>query len=319
MSDINLSIVIPLFNEEENVEALLDAVSNAADEIDCCYEIVVVDDGSSDGTWQALEFAATNYPALKAFRFSRNFGHQKALLAGLSFAEGEAILSMDGDLQHPPALIPALYEKWQEGFDVVATRRHDQQVSSLFKRVTSRSFYRLFSWLAGIPMRSGSSDFRLIDARVRNELLRFQDVDLFIRGAVEWLGFKTHVLDFEAGARHAGTTKFNLKRMAKFASNAIVSFSVKPLRLSIWLGFVTSLAAFSELGYILWAYSQGLTVPGWASILGVLSLLFGILFILLGIIGAYITRLHIGAQARPPYVVSERLEAKAIPLRKSAE
>ena len=319
MNVIDLSIVIPLFNEEENVATLLDKVSASADEIDGSYEIVLVDDGSADQTWEKIQAAAEQYPTLKAFKFSRNFGHQKALLAGLGLAQGRAILSMDGDLQHPPAMIPVLFDRWKSGFDVVTTRRHDEKVAGFFKRVSSSGFYRLFSWLAGIPLQAGSSDFRLIDSRVRDELLRFKDVDLFIRGAVEWLGFKTDVVDFEAASRHAGATKYSLKRMLKFAGNAIVSFSVKPLRLSIWLGFITSLAAFSELVYILWAYSQGLTVPGWASILGVLSLLFGVLFILLGIIGSYITRLHIGAQGRPPFVISERLDNDAVQLKKSAE
>jgi dolichol-phosphate mannosyltransferase len=304
---IELSIVAPMYNEETNIEPFVDAVSSVLDTAGIDYEIVLVDDGSRDGTWPAINRLASSRPRVRGLSLSRNFGHQGALFAGLSHAQGRAVVSMDGDLQHPPSLLPKLLEAWREGYQVVNTRRADSDDTSAFKRLTSRGFYWFFSRVSGVRMEAGASDFRLLDREALNALLGMGDADLFIRGLITWLGFRTKTLDYQAQRRHSGVPKFTLKKMLKFSSGAMLSFSVIPLRLGIGVGFVTSGLAFFELCYILFAYFSGRTVTGWASMMAVMSLMFGVLFILLGIIGAYLGKIYEILKNRPRFVIGNRV------------
>ena len=303
-----LSIVIPLFNEQNNVGTLLKHLKSSVDSLNKSYEIILVDDGSKDETWKQISEAAEQDGNVKGIRFARNFGHQHALLAGLCAAEGEAVISMDGDLQHPPSTIPTLIEEYEKGYLVVNTCRNDVKVASFFKRITSHYFYKIFSILTNVPMNSGSSDFRLLHKSVVKHIIDFQDVDLFLRGAVAWLGYPSITIPYEANVRHSGVSKYNLKKMIKFAAKSIISFSVKPLVLGIWIGIITSMFAFLEIVYVVVQFSRGVTVPGWASIIGVVSFLFGILFILLGIIGVYLSRIHMALQNRPKFIIQETTE-----------
>ncbi|MFO1352949.1 MAG: glycosyltransferase family 2 protein [Gammaproteobacteria bacterium] len=305
--DIILSVVIPLLNEEGNVEALLTRLLPVLRGLAVPYEIVLVDDGSRDQTWDAIRRCAVNIPEIKGLALSRNFGHQHALLAGLTHARGAAIVSMDGDLQHPPEVIPELLTAWRQGYKVVNAIRQDQGVNSTFKRLTSKYFYWIFSKLADVHIAEGSSDFRLIDRQVQEQLERFNDVDLFLRGAVQYIGLPSTTVHFALDNRFAGRSKYNLRRMGKLAAGAVVSFSTKPLRIGIWLGVLMSGLAFVELIYVLVRYLQGATVSGWASIMGVLSLLFGMLFVMLGIIGTYLASIHRALQDRPRFIVKEML------------
>ena len=301
-----LSVVIPVYNEEGNIPELCRQVTDVLRSMDVRYEILLVDDGSNDGTWSAICEGSSGYDEIEGIRLSRNFGHQHALLAGLSHARGDAVISMDGDLQHPPRMIPSLFEKWEEGFDIVNTVREDDATTSRFKKMTSSCFYKLFSSMTGVGLTQGSSDFRLIDARVLEVLFEFRDVDIFLRGAVQWLGFRCATVPYNANRRFSGKSKYPLAKMSKFALGAVVSFSDKPLWMGIWLGLATSLIAAGELVYILIRYFQGATLPGWGSTVGIISFLFGILFIILGIIGIYISRIHKSLQGRPRFVVAER-------------
>ena len=305
-----LSIVSPLYNEEGNVNALVDRIIASVRPLDVSYEIILVDDGSKDNTWESISDACASDPNTIGVRLSRNFGHQHALLAGLSAARGQAIISLDGDLQHPPERIPDLLELWNKGYDIVQTKRQDQHIASPFKRITSNLFYRFFSLMTNVYLDPGSSDFRLLDRKVLDTILSFKDTDLFFRGAVQWVGFKTTTLPFDAEPRFSGTTKYSLSKMLKFASGAIVSFSVIPLKISVYVGLLTTLLAFLEIVYITLMYFRGDTVPGWASTVGVLSLLFGILFINIGIMGTYMARFHMALQNRPSFIVSEILLGK---------
>jgi glycosyltransferase involved in cell wall biosynthesis len=302
---VTLSIVVPMYNEAANVNALVSAVEAALAPLRQTYEILLVSDGATDGTWPAIVAAHARDARVRGVALSRNFGHQHALLAGYHYAQGAAVISMDGDLQHPPAKLPELYEAWQQGFKVVSTRRVDNASASLFKRLTSRYFYWFFSRLSGVALAPGSSDFRLLDRTVLDELKRVNDLDLFLRGLVTWLGFETTTITYQAAERFAGSTKYDLKRMLRFSMAAITSFSVLPLRLGIWLGFMTSGLAFVELCYIVSQYWLGHTVPGWASVMTLLSLMFGVLFILLGIIGTYLGKVYEMLKHRPRFVVSE--------------
>jgi len=301
-----LSVVAPMYNEEGNIAAFVVAVEKVVASIGVPFEIILVDDGSSDGTWQQIVAQSKLHPALRGARLARNFGHQGALMAGLSEARGQAIVSMDGDLQHPPELIPELFARWREGYKVVTTERADAEDTSLFKRTTSRWFYGVFSRLTGVAMAPGNSDFRLMDASAVRALCDMNDIDLFIRGSVTWLGFRSVTLPYRANKRFSGTTKYSLKKMLRFASGAILSFSLAPLKLGIWIGFLTSGLAILELSYILIQYFRGQTITGWASMMGFMSLMFGILFVLLGIIGTYLGKIFEVLKNRPRFLIGER-------------
>jgi dolichol-phosphate mannosyltransferase len=301
-----LSVVAPMYNEEGNIAAFVGAVEKVVAGIGVPFEIVLVDDGSSDGTWAQIVEQGKRFPVLRGARLARNFGHQGALMAGLSEARGKAVVSMDGDLQHPPELIPEMFEQWRAGYKVVSTERADAADTSLFKRVTSRWFYALFSKLTGVAMAPGNSDFRLLDASAVQALCSMNDADLFIRGSVTWLGFRSITLPYRANKRFSGTTKYSLKKMLRFASGAILSFSLAPLRLGIWFGFFTSGLALLELAYILVQYFRGNTVTGWASLMAFMALMFGILFVLLGVIGTYLGKIFEVLKNRPKYLIGER-------------
>lgn len=297
-----LSIVIPLFNEEGNVDPLVRTLEDNLQPLKVSYEILLVDDGSKDKTWIKIKQSSGR---VKGIKLARNFGHQHALLAGLTCAKGQAIISMDGDLQHPPSLIQEMMNRHTEGYLVVNTHRNDTEVASLFKRKSSFLFYKLFSFLTDVPVTPGTSDFRLLDRIALEQLLQLKDVDLFLRGAVEWLGFRSVTIPYTAGKRHDGVSKYSLSKMLAFAKGSIISFSTKPLVLGISLGVITSILAFIELVYVIYKALIGDTVPGWASTVAITSFLFGVLFIMLGIIGIYLARIHIALQNRPRFIIQE--------------
>ncbi len=305
-----LSIVVPLYNEEGNVRPLVEALADALAPMATTYEIILVDDGSRDRTWQHINEIALQHQCVKGIKLARNFGHQHALNAGFQLATGQAILSMDGDLQHPPTLVPQLFQAWQKGYKVVTTYRVDTETTSFFKRTTSLAFYRVFSSLSEVNLSPGHSDFRLLDRQVLEALLALKGANAFLRGAIEWLGFPAKTIPFQVNERYSGKSKYSLRKMLGFAGTALVSFSTKPLKLGIWLGIITSTLAFMELIYILIQFVRGVTLPGWASTVGILSFLFGILFIILGIIGIYIANIHEALQNRPPFVVDELVNFK---------
>lgn len=301
----DISIVVPLLNEAGNVAALADAVRAVFQTSQETWELILVDDGSRDGTWEEIQRVSSQSGNVRGLSFTRNFGHQKALVAGMDRARGAAIVTMDGDLQHPPEIIPALIAAWKEGYRVVNTRRVDADGTGLFKRLSSRLFYRMFSALSGIALSAGSSDFRLIDRSVLGALAGMRESHSFIRGLTEWTGFSSTTIEYRAGERHSGTSKYSLGRMVRFAANAVLSFSGIPLKIGIWIGLITSGLAFLELVYIFLRYLAGETVPGWASLAGLMSFMFGVLFILVGIIGAYLGSIFEILKNRPPYIVDK--------------
>jgi dolichol-phosphate mannosyltransferase len=300
-----LSVVTPMFNEGPNVPVFVKAVLDVLSPAGVRSELILVDDGSNDGTWDAIVAASHEHQNVRGVALSRNFGHQGALLAGLNLARGHAVVTMDGDLQHPPAMLLELMHAWKQGYQVVNTERKDSEDTSFFKRTTSRWFYWLFSRLTGVTMKAGASDFRLLDRRAVDALLRLGDADVFIRGLVSWLGYRTFVVSYQAERRHSGVSKFTLARMLKLSRGAMMSFSAFPLRLGIFIGFLTSGLAFLELCYIFYAYAQGRVIPGWASVMTVMSLMFGVLFVLLGIIGTYIAKVYDVLKRRPRFVVGQ--------------
>ncbi|HOY08765.1 MAG TPA: glycosyltransferase family 2 protein [Candidatus Omnitrophota bacterium] len=301
-----LSVVIPMMNEEQNVIPLVERLTQELKPLDIPYEVILINDGSQDATWEQILAAARNDPRIKGLSLSRNFGHQHALLSGLRFSSGKAIVTMDGDLQHPPELIKDLFAAWTSGYKIVNTKRLASKKTSWLKRLSSLYFYKLFSFLSGIPVQEGSSDFRLIDRQVLENIVGINDVNLFFRGILSWVGFPATCVPYQEGQRLSGKTKYGLKNMFRFAASAIISFSSMPIKLGIWVGIITSVFAFMELTFIIIKYFQGVTVPGWASTVGIISVLFGIQFILLGCIGIYIASIHECLKNRPKFIVNEK-------------
>ena len=304
---IVVSVIAPLFNEQDAMTLFLDRLKASLAGLNIAYEIILVDDGSQDGTWEYIKKFAKEDATIKGISLSKNFGQQHALLAGLTFASGSALVCMDGDLQHPPELIPQLFAAWQKGYKIVNTTRISNAKTSLFKRLTSKYFYKFFSFMSSVPIHEGTSDFRLIDRQVFNSIVHFRDVDFFIRGMVQWVGFSTTSIPYQEQPRQFGQSKYNFFKMLKLALSGIIAFSSLPLKLGIWVGILTSFLAFLEVVYILIKFFQGVTVPGWASTVGILSFLFGVLFILLGCIGIYLANIHEHLKNRPKFIVNEKV------------
>lgn len=305
MQSTMLSIVVPLYNEEGNVEKLVQSIRSVLSQNDFRYELILIDDGSHDGTWEVIKHASRRDDCVKGVSLSRNFGHQNALFTGLHYAIGKAVITMDGDLQHPSDVIPRMYEAWENGSKIVETKRIDSSKTTAFKKSTSRLFYWFFSKLSGLPMSTGTSDFRLIDSTVAEVFKEMRDSNLFIRGISHWVGFPKTTITYHAGNRFSGESKFTLRKMFKLSVSSIFSFSIIPLKLGIWLGFITSCLAMLEMIYILVRYLQGGTISGWASTLTVVSFMFGVLFVLIGILGAYLGNIFEILKNRPRFLVNE--------------
>jgi dolichol-phosphate mannosyltransferase len=300
-----VSIVVPAFEEEGNIEAVAIRVRACMEQQPVDFELVFVDDGSRDSTWEQIESAARRDRHVRGIRLVRNFGHQGALLAGLSQCKGDAVISMDADLQHPPELIPAMVRAWMDGAPVVLTHRRHASSGNWAKRNTSAAFYRLFAAFTGVRTQAGTSDFRLLDRGVLTQLLAFRGSHGFLRGAITWLGYQSVTLEYDAAERNSGQTKYSPAKMLRFATTAMVTFTTRPLYIGIWAGSALAAFAFLELAYVVLQYVRGVTVPGWASLVGISSLLFGFLFVMLGIIGLYVARIHLALQAPPVYLIGE--------------
>jgi dolichol-phosphate mannosyltransferase len=305
-----LSVVVPAFNEASNLEPFFEELEPVLRETRLPWELILVDDGSRDETWQRIRVLHDRDPRVRGVRFSRNFGHQYALLAGLSRSRGDAIVTMDADLQHPPAVIVRMLEEWRKGSQIVHTVREDSGSEPLFKRMSSRLFYRVFSFLSGTRLSSGMADFRLVDKRVARSLLDFPEEGVFLRGLVHWIGFPSSSVSFACQPRFSGSTSYTVRRMLRFAWTGVTSFSLVPLRLCIVLGFLTSGFAFEQLLEALYRkLVLNANVPGWTQTMVVLSFLFGVLFILLGILGEYVGRVLIEVRRRPRFIVRDELGA----------
>lgn len=309
-----LSIVVPAFNEEANIRPIHDALVGELAAINMRYEIIFVNDGSRDGTEDAVAQLHAEDARVKLISLSRNFGHQNALSAGLMAATGDAVISIDCDLQQPVSLIPEMIEQWRSGHDVVYTVREETEGASWFKRSTSSGFYRLINALAHVNIESGAADFRLLDRSVVEALARMPESDRFLRGMVSWAGFRQTALRYRAAPRQHGQSGYSLRRMVSFALTGLTSFSSAPLRLALYLGAMLALFAFGYAVYslVMWMYSDQVR-PGWTSLIVVQLLLGGVQLMLLGVLGEYTGRIFDQVKGRPSFLVRNTLGIEARP------
>jgi len=308
MSDYLHSVVVPMYNEELVVEVTYNRLKKVMDTIEDRYELVFVNDGSRDKTIEILSAICEKDPNVKLVDFSRNFGHQVAITAGMDFSEGDTVVVIDGDLQDPPELIPEMIKKWKEGYEVVYGKRLKRKGESFFKKFTAKVFYRLLNNLTEVDIPVDTGDFRLIDRKVCDALKQVNERNRYIRGLVSWLGFKQTSIEFNREERFAGETKYPLKKMLKFATDAIISFSFKPLRLASYAGFLLSFFSFIYLIVVLYQrFFTNRAIVGWASTMAVSLFFNGIVLLMLGIIGEYIGRIYDEAKGRPLYLVKKTI------------
>ncbi len=302
-----ISIVIPCYNEAENVELICSRIFEndySGDQV----EILFVDDGSSDDTLAGIKKMSDSYPGkVKFIALSRNFGHQNALFAGISKARGDCLIMMDCDMQHPVELLPEMIAKWKEGNDIVYTIREKDKSLPFFKNLTSKLYYRLLNAFSDVHVDPGAADFRLIDKKIVSILQNdINESFLFLRGIFNWVGFNRVAINYKPNKRYSGKTKYTFRKMLALASSGIFSFSIKPLKLATYLGLTVSFLSFC---YGLYALFMNIfsdrTITGWTSL--IISILFvgGIIMILLGIIGEYIGRIYVEVKKRPKFLIKE--------------
>jgi glycosyltransferase involved in cell wall biosynthesis len=302
----DLSVVVPVYNEVEVLDLFYQVLTEVICQMSISYEVILVDDGSRDGTFEKIRNISEHDPHVIGVKLSRNFGHQMALFAGLSHAHGDYVLMMDGDLQHPPELIPELWQYAQSGIDIVYTIRTPEENLGWFKKYSAKLFYTLFSYLTDVKLEENAADFRLISRKVCDEIVRMDERDLFLRGIFAWVGFSQQKVEYKANKRAKGESKYNLKKMFNLSVSGITSFSTVPLRLSLLLCGFSLGVAFLYSGYALYSkFILQQAVQGWTSLLILMSLFFSGIFIILGIIGEYIAKIHIETKKRPRYIVEK--------------
>jgi glycosyltransferase involved in cell wall biosynthesis len=305
-SKIMYSIVIPLFNEELVVNETYKRVRTVMDSTGEPYEIIFVNDGSRDGTLGKVREIAKMDRNICLISFSRNFGHQSAITAGMDYSKGQAVIVIDADLQDPPEVMLKMIDKWKEGYEVVYGLRIKRKGETFFKKVTAKVYYRILNKLTDVDIPVDVGDFRLIDRKVCDALKKLPERNRYVRGLISWLGFRQTGVEFVREERLAGETKYPFRKMIKLALDGITSFSYKPLKLASYIG-----AAISAIGflYLLVVIFQKLftdtTVQGWASLIAITLFFNGIILLILGIIGEYIRRIYDEAKGRPIYIVSE--------------
>ncbi len=312
-----LVVVSPVYNEVDGIAHFVTAVRAVLDELPYDHHLVLVNDGATDGTDRELDRLQAADPAhLTVVHLSRNFGHQAALTAGMDLADGDAVICLDCDMQHPPALIPELVARWEQGYDIVQAARREIADVSWFKRATARGFYRLLNLLSPTRIEPMASDFRLLSRPVVEVFRRdLRERDRFIRGLVSWVGFRYCCIEFDAPPRYAGQSNYSLAKMLRFARTGVISFSKLPLKVAAVLGLVVSglslvYGLFAVFAYFFLARS---VIPGWASILVVTTFLGGCQLLFLGLIGEYIATIFDEIKARPVYIVARVAGPAAAP------
>jgi polyisoprenyl-phosphate glycosyltransferase len=303
-----LSVIVPAFQERQGLAAGLRAIRGSLMQTGLPFELIVVDDGSTDGTWDVLTGIRSEMPELRALRLSRNFGKEGAIAAGLDRARGNACIVLDSDLQHPPSLIPEMVRLWrEEHWDVVEAVKSDRGAESMSHRAATRTFYRVAGWLTGQDLQD-ASDFKLLDRRVVNEWARLGERLTFFRGLIGWLGFRRTQVTFEVPARQTGQSHWSVRSLAGLAIHAVTSFSALPLQIVTVLGLLTLVIAAAVAVQALRLWYTGVALPGFTTVILLQLIIGGFLMVSLGIIGTYIARIYDEVKGRPRYVVREVID-----------
>lgn len=306
LAAMKLSVVLPAHDEQDTVGELVQRLRVVLDRLPHDWEAILVDDGSTDATWERMLEATTGDGQIRALRLSRNFGHQAALTAGLSVASGDGVVTMDSDLQHPPEAIADLLAKAEQGYDVVYAIRVEREGEGWFKASASSTFYRLLNRLARLDLPQGAADFRYMSRRVVDALAAMPERHRFLRGMTRWVGYRQGLVTYESPARTAGRSKYTLRHMIRFALDAIVSFSALPLRIASLLGFVASALGGVYLAYVVAVrLLTDTAVPGWTSVVVVVLILGGAQLLCLGIIGQYLGQMYDEVKGRPLFLVAD--------------
>lgn len=305
-----ISIVIPLLNEEGNIPNLYQSLVSVLEKMNKNFEIIFVDDGSKDSSFRIISEICEKDDNVLGIALSRNFGHQIAITAGIEHSSGEAVVTMDADLQHPADIIPVLYKKYEEGYDIVNTIREETADEGAFKKITSKGFYSLINKLSDTHIEPASADFRLMSRKAVNAFLQIKEKDRFTRGLISWMGFRQTYIPYSAPERFSGKSKYSVKKMFRFASDGITSFSSKPLRISFYAGLIVSFIGLIYSAYAIVEFFRGKTIPGWTSIMVTVLIIGGIQLISIGIIGEYLARVFNEAKNRPLYFVKEYYSKK---------
>ncbi|MEA5115131.1 MAG: glycosyltransferase family 2 protein [Geobacteraceae bacterium] len=306
-----LSIVVPIYFEEDTLPQFYDRLKGVMEQLASAakYELIFVNDGSTDRSLDLLRQLSRDDNSIRVIGFSRNFGHQVAITAGIDHAQGDAVVVIDGDLQDPPEVIPEMFAKWQDGYKVVYGVRNSRKGESAFKLITARVFYRCINYLSDVHLPLDAGDFRLMDRVVVDALCSIREENRYIRGLVSWVGFPQFALSYDRDSRYAGETKFNLRKMLKFAFDGITGFSDRPLRISSKLGILCTITSFAMIIWLIYSKitSPSSTIQGWTSLLVVVLFLGGIQLLSIGLLGEYIGRIHRETKKRPLYVVAEKI------------
>jgi len=302
------SIIIPVYNEQEVIGESYNRLTSVMRGIGEPYELIFINDGSCDDTESIVTALCEKDDCVRLLNFTRNFGHMPAVTAGMDHAMGKAVIVIDADLQDPPEVLPEMVSLWKQGYDVVYGKRKQRKGETIFKRWTSKMFYRLLCWITNVNLPLDTGDFRLIDRKVCDTVNRLKEKKRYIRGLVGWVGFRQIAVEYVREKRFAGETKYPLRKMIAFAMDAITSFSYKPLKLATTIGFIISLCSF---GYMLFVFYQRIftdsTITGWASTIALILFTQGIVLMILGLIGEYIGRIYEETQGRPIYIVREEI------------
>ncbi len=305
---VKYSVVVPAFNEQEVLEETYRRLTEVMEQTNESYEIIFINDGSRDRTYEIAEAICQRDSHIKLINFSRNFGHQIAVTAGMEYSSGQAIVIIDADLQDPPHIILEMIKKWKEGYDVVYGQRLKREGETFFKKFSAKCFYRILNKMTSMQIPVDTGDFRLIDRKVCDVMNSIQEKNRYVRGLVTWVGFKQTAVEYKRESRFAGETKYPLKKMIKLATDAILSFSYKPLRLAGLVGGTLSVCSFIYLiVVIIQKLFTDTTQPGWASLFAVILFFNGVSLILHSITGEYVGRIYEETKNRPLYIVRDTL------------